>query len=70
MKEWLNGTIYPCKPIGKYPQCYVERVMHGKYKGIEISWFEECGGTGGISISMTTKYARLLQKRINQALDV
>jgi len=61
MRKWLNGTIYPCKPIGKYPQIYCERVMHGKYRGIAIQCFE-IKGQEGITISLTNRMARLLKK--------
>ena len=69
MKKWIDGAIYPCKPIGKYPQIYVERTIHSKYKGIIISFFEVRGETGQL-VSMTNRMARLLVKRINMALEV
>lgn len=67
MRKWINGIIYPCKPIGKYPQIYCERIMHGKYRGIEIQCFE-IKGKNGITISLTNRMARLLNKRIESAL--
>ena len=67
MSRWLNGTIYPCKKIGTYPQVYVERIMHGKYRGIAIQVFETKGGLG-TTLSMTTRATRLLVNRLQQAL--
>jgi hypothetical protein len=66
--KWLNGTIYPCKKIGTYPQVYVERVMHGKYRGIAIQVFETKGGIG-TTLSMTTRATRLLIKRLILAME-
>ena len=66
-RKWINGFLYPCCKIGKYPQIYVERIMHGKYRGISVSLFEVKGETG-YTISLTTRMARLLAKRINLAL--
>ena len=66
--KWLNNTIYPCKKIGTYPQVYVERVMHGKFKGIAIQVFEGRGALG-TTLSMTTRATRLLIKRLNMALN-
>lgn len=67
-RKWLNGVIYPCKKIGSYPQIYVERNMHGKYRGIAIQLFE-VKGESGMQISMTTRMARLLAKRITLSLE-
>lgn len=66
--KWLNNTLYTCKPIGKYPALYIERCMHGKYKGIKLSFFEYPNGKGCV-ISLTKRYARLLKKRIELALE-
>ena len=66
--KWINGTIYPCKKIGEYPQIYAERTMHGKYRGISISFFEVKGQSGYV-ISLTNRMARLLIKRLNMAID-
>jgi len=68
MKKWLNNTIYPCRKMGTYPQVYVERIMHGKYRGIAIQVFETKGGVG-TTLGMTTRYARILIKRLNLALE-
>ena len=68
MKKWKNGALYPCRPIGQYPQIYVERNMHGKYRGISISFFE-VKGQDGIGMSLTRRMAKLLSKRINLALE-
>jgi hypothetical protein len=68
MDKWLNGVLYPCKKLGNYPQIYVERVMHNKYKGIAIQLFEVKGQTG-YTVSLTKLMARLLVKRINSALE-
>lgn len=65
--NWINGCIYPCKRIGSYPQIYVERVFHGKYKGVSICCFER-QGEEGTKISLTTRYARLLLKRLKMCL--
>ena len=54
MRKWFNGVLYPCCKIGKYPQIYVERSMHGKYRGLEISLFE-VKDESGYKISLTTK---------------
>jgi hypothetical protein len=66
--KWINGYLYPCKKMGSYPQIYVERVMHGKYRGIGIDFFEVKGETG-YTFSMTTRMARLLAKKITLALE-
>lgn len=68
MSKWLNNTIYPCKPIGKYPQIYIERVMHGKYKGVSINCYEVKGELGTV-ISLTTRMTRLLIKRLKLSLE-
>jgi hypothetical protein len=65
--NWINGYLYPCKPLGVYPQCYVERNMHGQYKAVKVSFFEQKGETG-FSVILTKQYARLLIKRLKQSL--
>lgn len=66
--KWINGYLYPCCKIGKYPQIYVERIMHGKYRGVSISLFQ-IKGQSGYKTELTNRMARLLAKRINQALE-
>ena len=65
--KWRNGVLYSCRKIGVYPAVYVERVMHGKYKGISLQFFEE-QGKEETTISMTNRLARILAQRITQAL--
>ena len=65
--KWINGALYPCVAVGKYPQIYVERTMHNKYKGLSISLFEVKGENGYV-ISLTNRMARLLIKRLKLAL--
>ena len=66
--KWINGELYPCKKMGSYPQMYVERVMHDKYKGVAIRCFE-VKGMPGYTISMTNSLARTLVKKIMLALE-
>lgn len=67
-KKWINSTIYPCRDIGKYPQIYTERVMHGKYRGVSINLYEGYKEIGTV-ISMTNRMTRLLIKRLQMALN-
>ena len=66
--KWRNGYIYPVKKIGKYPQMYVQRAMHGKYRGITIGVFQE-KNKEGYTVSMTIRFAKLLKKRIESCLE-
>jgi hypothetical protein len=68
VRKWINGVLYSCRKIGAYPAVYVEREMMGNRRAIKVSVFAYKGETG-TSLIMTTKGARLLVKRINQALE-
>ena len=68
MPKWdRENVIYPCKRMGTYPQIFIKRTMHGEYKGLSISFYETEGGVG-ITVSMTTRLARILVKKIEQAI--
>ena len=65
MKKIINGTIWPTKKIGVYPQYYVEQETEDMLK---ITGFATQDiFIGGLYIDK--KMARLLAKRINQCLD-
>ena len=68
MKNWVNGKLYHCRRIGVYPQIEIERNVHGKYRGLSIGFFEGRGGQGA-TVSITTRMAKLLVKRIKQCIE-
>ncbi len=59
-----EGSIWLTRPIGAYPQIYVE----AKGELIDITSFA-VEGSDGWGFALTRQEARLLARRINQCLD-
>lgn len=58
-------TIWPSRPLGTYPQTYVEAKDGGM---VDVSFYP-VEGESGIGILLTRHHARMLARRINQCLD-
>jgi len=60
-------SVWPTRPIGTYPQTYVQ-IAKDDDEMIEISRFI-IGGDDGVGLLFSRAEARLLAKRLNACLD-
>lgn len=60
-----GNSVWPLRPLGRYPQVYVRP----KGESIHVLWVESREDAYGWEIEMTRQEARLLARRLNQALD-